>query len=660
MRPNRFPLSELLQSLCICFMLLLACGAKAQVLDRAAGNLPAESPSAVRSLGYGVMLYEYFQGHHFDTLVEHAIADQRNDLGGHQDYPNLISGGEALAFGMDRYAADTFNTLLDGSYSDGVESQAWFYLGKIAFQRRNLDRAEQVLGRVNKHLPRRFGDEFSSMVSQLNLYSGRFSVAESRRDGLAITSPYRAYTSFNVGAAYQKDFISNNAEASNGNWRNAVENLDQAAREALDLRWRGVEANDPDEYAALADRALLASGYALLQGKKYGAAVDRFKRVRLKGPYAPQAMLGYGWAEVELGNFEAALTPWQHLLGQKLTTAAVREATMGVPFLYERMGIKAKALSGFENAATDFRQELANIDSAIAVLDRYQMIDLFVQQQGRGYVDWVEARDTLTMDPQSPYLAELLAGHRFQSALTDLRDLNALRSNLKAWQLRVETFSYALESRENARRALRKGAHSPLQERIGEMKRQRSVVYKRLGQAEGRRDAMAVLPEPKHKVWLKLEETRRNLEALQAKGANVSEQKEKADFLAGVMHWEAVNTFAANRWKLRKQLEEVDQIISLIENREESVDRVLAQETDIKSYRKRVVAARDAVEQTIESNESVIARAENELADLVRDKLLAHRSIIEGHLTQTQLAITRLYDQNASTIDAQLSKEAEQ
>ena len=101
---------------------------------KAAGDTEP-TPSAAQALSYGTMLYEYFQRHHFEALTEYALAERRKDLEGHGTHPKLMEGGISLAFGMDQKAEAIFDSLLDGTYSDGIESQAWFYLGKIYYDK---------------------------------------------------------------------------------------------------------------------------------------------------------------------------------------------------------------------------------------------------------------------------------------------------------------------------------------------------------------------------------------------------------------------------------------------------------------------------------------------------------------------------------------------
>ncbi|MFK7732234.1 MAG: tetratricopeptide repeat protein [Pseudomonadales bacterium] len=643
---------------CCAFVCALTCAVLVSAADK------KDPPSAANALGYGVMLYEYFQRHHFEALREYSIAEQRQELHGHGSYPKLLEGGISLAFGMDRKAENIFDELLNGSYSEGVQNQAWFYLGKIAYQRSNYERSREVLGQIGPLLPEKLQNEYRSLVSQLSLRYEDFNHAEAAFERIDANSPFKPYVNFNIGAAYQKRFIRSrydNAETSD--WYPATLKLDEAAELALRFDRAGVEGND-DEFKALADRALLAAGYALLQGKRYDAAIDRFKRVRLQGPYASQAMLGYGWAEVEQERYAEALTPWEHLIDQSLINPAVQEAYVGIPYVYEKLGAKSKALSGFEFAADKYQQELRSIEKAVQNLQSANMIELFVVEQDKGFVDWVVAQDNLVLNPQSPYLTELLAGHEFQASLTDLRDLYALQQNLETWQRKVATFQFALDSRHAAREAVQIGEKQQLLEQIATLEAARSAAYDRLSQIESNFDAIALLPEEKQGNARKSQKLAYNARELSIEQADakpeLSEKAEWAEFLAGVALWDAHEEYTENAWKIRKDLQIIDDVLEQMAQRKTSIENLLSDQLDVKRYTERIAVASEQLDTTLQANQLGINQAQRALSDLAIAKLSQHYRSIESHLAQTRLAITRLYDLNAAELDSALNSDSEE
>ena len=63
----------------------------------------------------------------------------------------------------------------------------------------------------------------------------------------------------------------------------------------------------PRSCSALRDRANLALGFAYLQANQPDKARVPLERVRLNGAYSNKALLGLGWADAALGDYQAAL-----------------------------------------------------------------------------------------------------------------------------------------------------------------------------------------------------------------------------------------------------------------------------------------------------------------------------------------------------------------
>src|SRR2546427_6129915 len=49
-------------------------------------------------------------------------------------------------------------------------------------------------------------------------------------------------------------------------------------------------------------------------------------RSRLNGPYSNKALLGIGWADAALGDYQGALTPWMELRSRDVLDAAVQRS----------------------------------------------------------------------------------------------------------------------------------------------------------------------------------------------------------------------------------------------------------------------------------------------------------------------------------------------
>ena len=104
---------------------LLVCSAGAGALE------------SVQSLAYGVTLYHFYQQDYFWALTELMVAQKSAapSLGVHADNAELLRGGMSLSYGMDRQAQQIFTDMLTQPGATADVDRAWFYLGKIAWQR---------------------------------------------------------------------------------------------------------------------------------------------------------------------------------------------------------------------------------------------------------------------------------------------------------------------------------------------------------------------------------------------------------------------------------------------------------------------------------------------------------------------------------------------
>jgi tetratricopeptide (TPR) repeat protein len=134
-------------------MALLAAGLPAA---RAAHkNDPDKLPSIrVQDLHYGDVLFHYWADqdaglgaltrleayNHWQRMPHHAVDSQ------------LLAASLYLQLNMHNEAGARFETLLGDNIPVGVRNRAWFYLGKIWYERGYFERSEQALQRIQGNL----------------------------------------------------------------------------------------------------------------------------------------------------------------------------------------------------------------------------------------------------------------------------------------------------------------------------------------------------------------------------------------------------------------------------------------------------------------------------------------------------------------------------
>jgi tetratricopeptide (TPR) repeat protein len=143
-----------------------------------------------------------------------------------------------------------------------------------------------------------------------------------------------------------------------------------------------------EETAALRDKANLALGYSLLQDDRPAAAKEPLQRVRLEGPFSNKALLGVGWADAELNNYERALVPWMELRGRDLLDSAVQEAMLAIPYGLSQLESISQAADHYLNAVEAFYEETDRIDRTIAFVESGNMFAKYLVESPQDSSGW--------------------------------------------------------------------------------------------------------------------------------------------------------------------------------------------------------------------------------------------------------------------------------
>ncbi|HTV02344.1 MAG TPA: hypothetical protein VMF13_17485, partial [Luteitalea sp.] len=106
-------------------------------------------PHEVKDLHYGDVLFYFFQDDYFDSITRLLAAQQLERLPHTEGEAELLLGGLYLSLGEHVEAGKIFEALLAGKASEAVRNRAWFYLGKVWYQRGYLQESERALRKVS-------------------------------------------------------------------------------------------------------------------------------------------------------------------------------------------------------------------------------------------------------------------------------------------------------------------------------------------------------------------------------------------------------------------------------------------------------------------------------------------------------------------------------
>jgi hypothetical protein len=614
------------RALCALAGCLLVAAALAAKKDAAGPRPAALPPVEVRDLYYGDVLFYFYQDDYFDALIRLTAAMDKERVAHHFADAELLLGGLYLSLGQHRDAGEIFARVLDRKgVPAAVKDRARFYLGKIWYQRGYFDQAADTLAAPSTGtLPGDMDAERRMLHAQALLELGRYADAVKALEGWKGPRVWQAYAQYNLGVALVRE----QRMGEGSKLLDAVGRLETRQKELMALR----------------DKANLALGYAYLQAGEPALAKPVLARVRLEGPLSTKALLGVGWADVAVGEYKAALTPWLELRGRNLLDSAVQESYLALPYAFAKLGANGQAAEYYEAAVHEFNGEADRIDESVAAIREGKLLDALVKNNGRGEMGWFWQLQNLPDAPESRYLFHLLARNEFQEGLKNYRQLLFLERNLRGWIDSINAYNDMIATRRQ-----RYAERLPVViERLkgvdpDELRRRRTEIEAKLGSAESSGDVVALGTDHEREVYAKAEA----LEALAAgsEDPDAADAREKLRLIKGVVYWQMHQGFKARAWSLRKNLREVQQAQRETDTRWSLVKEAQTAVPD----RNGEFAARIAtLEQQLMDAQARVAdlkRAQTGyLANIAVTELEAQKERLATYMVQARYALATLYD----------------
>lgn len=441
--------------------------------------LGAESDPRLRSVAY---LTE--SKRNFTALTELL---QMNPSGDYTrmptDYQWLLAQGY-LNFGMRVKAEQVMQSIVQNSSDAELLARARLRLAEFEYERGYYDEARTELYAMREKLPEKVLDNWQDLLSRLLLADGRNAEALEVLTDLNNSNEQSQYTRYNLAVAL----------INTGDLKKGRDVLDRVGRlRPIDI-----------ETLALRDRANLSLGWHFLKSNLAGNAKTAFYRIRGTGPFSNRALLGLGWAELEpesktgvkdipddltpfstfatlsgvlkpgfldrdslkkgLGKYQVgnitpaeeealrrAMVAWVELIGRDPLDPAVQEAWLAIPYSLERLGAYTAALAYYEKAVERLEENRRRLDVAMASIKKGVMVETIVRRDMDSESGWDWKLKDLPDTPETYYLQNLLAEHRFQEALKNYRDVRLMARSLDAWKTRLANAEvmYSLRGEKN-------------------------------------------------------------------------------------------------------------------------------------------------------------------------------------------------------------------
>jgi hypothetical protein len=583
------------------------------------------TPVVIQEPQYGEVLYYFYQEDYFPAIVRLLAARQQGQLVEHAEEAELLLGGMYLSYGHHLEAAGIFENLLAGSVSADLRNRTWFFLAKIWYQRGYLDKAREALGFIDGDLPQNLASEASMLDAQIRIAAGDYDTAIANLSNWDDPTEWASYARFNVGVALVRS----------GRVAEATALLDEIGR------------MEPfnEELAALRDKANLALGYALLQDGQPYAAKAPLQRVRLEGPFSNKALLGVGWADAEMNNYNRALVPWMELRGRDLLDPAVQESMLAIPYAMSQLDSISQAADHYLNAIEAFYEEANRIDSAIERIESGEFFESFFARDRLDSAGWFWSLEDLPRAPETNYLYHLLATHRFQEGLKNYRDLRYLHRNLDTWRGNVDVYNNMLDTqKQKYARSLAYVQKSLLRTDLENLVRRKLALDGVLANIEVRSDWLALAEDTEFDLWAEVTKIENN-PAVQADIEEAEEVRDKIDLLKGVLQWNLERDFSARLTGIAYELQDTGAALIEAQRARRTIDETMRTEpARFAALSERVNGLAPRVEAMAARVDDALARQRSFLQAIAVDELQAQKERLDVYLIQARFALAAIYD----------------
>ena len=610
------PARSILSRLCLLLVLLIPAVHAAEISDDA---LVVKDPQ------FGEVLFYFYQDDYFPAIVRLLAAMEQEQLTEHVAEAELLLGGMYLSYGHHLEAAEIFERLLADNVSPEIRDRTWFFLAKIWYQRGYLDKAQQALGLIEGELPEHLQREALMLGAQIMIDAGQYDAAVARLQNWQGRTEWASYARFNVGVALVRSG-----------------RMEEAAELLNDL---GQMNPYTDELTALRDKANLALGYALLQDGQPYAAKEPLQRVRLEGPFSNKALLGAGWADAEMDNFDRALVPWMELRGRDLLDPAVQESMLAIPYAMAKLDSISQAADHYLNAIEAFYEEANRLDRTIDHIESGAFFDEFIEDDPLDSTGWYWELEDLPTGPEARYLYHLLATHEFQEGLKNFRDLSYLHRNLDNWQQNVDVYANMLETRKEAYEQRLPKVLAALEraelERMVESKLSHDATVNNI---ESSHDWLSLAEKSEFDMWTEVTALERT-PALKADIPEAAEVQDKIDLIKGVLQWELERDFNERVRIIRHNLQQTGEALVGAQRARRQVDESMRREPLVfAALSDRVYGLAPRIESTKIRVEDTLSRQRAYLQTIAVDELQAQKDRLDLYTIQARFALAAIYD----------------
>ncbi len=271
----------------------------------------------LQDLHLGEVFYYAYQGKYFDAIsrleTEFGQGYGADTLNHDQLHFQAAADGFTvddveLAYRMSQRAELVIKAIAESTFDQSARNKMAYSLARTYMQKNEPFKALNAIKKITDLIPEviRYDEQF--LRAQIYMANGQFEYAVKILEALQDVKSFEGFAAYDLGIALYQS----------GQEQKGLEQLNKT----------GQITSEDEGALAIRDKANLILGYRLLESGQPGSAQQYLDRVRLAGPYSNKALLGSGWVDAALGNFERALVPWTVLM-KRNTTDKIQQQPLG-------------------------------------------------------------------------------------------------------------------------------------------------------------------------------------------------------------------------------------------------------------------------------------------------------------------------------------------
>jgi len=575
-----------------------------------------DNQHVVTDLGYGLVLFHYFQGDHQAALTQLAIIESKREVKHLGVSPELVKGGMSLSYGLYDEANDIFDRVSASESSLAVKSDAWFGSGKLQYLEGNWQAAEQDFERVDFAVSNEHKDDLYYFKAQLALKN----------------NDVDAYHTF-------KSKISNGNELHGYLEHNFL--LTKISTNTLSIDDLLVpQPQDSSQLNALADRSYLAMGYAFIALGSQDAAMSAFKKIALDSYLIEPALLGYGWALNNRGQYGQAKSLFARLAQGKDLNSYVQESILASAYASQLLG--------------DLQSSLNTLASGIVKFDQQKTHLLVMQQQlSKGsdcYNAVVLQQSRLICDKGASgfndlALIAMLSDSQFATSREQLQQVNELDVQFQRQLAKLKTYENMLADKQQTTQSrLGDIDLAQLKSKVDDFTAHRNKLSERIKAAKQDHMSTFFLPQTQLQHHNKISATVAKLEKLQNNGQKVNDLAQRLDLLRRSFLWQSDYNYAVNVNNTQQALNRLDTdltaLISMYQRFIKHVDQVANIDQEIA----KIGELRQKITLQRQRSRRISARIEQDFKAKISEYFVQRHHVLDQNINAAKLAMIQMQD----------------